>query len=530
MSTVMKMKLQRATAPENLGFDSNVIKRVLTQAKELKLYYHSVMIIRDGIVAFECHRYPYTADTPHCMYSISKSIISIALGFALEENLIELDSKVVDIFHEYLKGREKDEKLKMLTVRHLVSMKSGKVPSPLIDKAKTNWDEDLINAKWEAAPGEKFRYVNECTAMLARIITQITKMSVVDYLMPRLFDKLEIERPYWECDKRGIEAGAWGIRLSAESMAKIFLCVQNEGVFNGEQIIPREYIRQAVLNQFNPEKPDKEDGYGFGFWRKSENLYRGEGFFGQTAGIFEDSNTLVILTASQAHSGDLWGTFAKIVTEGMIEKNPDAKPDEELVKMSKNQYADVIEKNKLRSPFEEKFNNKEIRFKPHRFISKLAFPMSVLSLATTQSARAKGGNISKIKIQFNSDDFVFSWYEDFCENTIKCGLNGKYLYSKCNIATHDFDVGGAAYWLDNNNLKIMIRPLQSMARRDLNIEFFENGKVLMTPSTDPDMFALFGSVIGAIRQISKNKFIQDLIEFAFRKFAEMLEPIHKGSI
>jgi hypothetical protein len=44
------------------------------------------------------------------------------------------------------------------------------------------------------------------------------------------------------------------------------------------------------------------------------------------------------------------------------------------------------------------------------------------------------------------------------------------------------------------------------------------------------MFALFGSVIGAIRQISKNKFIQDLIEFAFRKFAEMLEPIHKGSI
>ena len=97
----------------------------------------------------------------------------------------------------------------------------------------------------------------------------------------------------------------------------------------------------------------------------------------------------------------------------MIEKNPDAKPDEELVKMSKNQYADVIEKNKLRSPFEQKFNNKEIRFKPHRFISKLGFPMSMLSLATTQSARAKGGNISKIKIQFNSDEFVFSWYEDF---------------------------------------------------------------------------------------------------------------------
>lgn len=62
--------------------------------------------------------------------------------------------------------------------------------------------------------------------------------------MPRLYRPLGIQTPFWETDENGVEAGGWGLWLRTEDLAKIMLCYQQGGVFQGEQVIPAFGPRQ----------------------------------------------------------------------------------------------------------------------------------------------------------------------------------------------------------------------------------------------------------------------------------------------
>ena len=90
--------IPRANSPKEVGVSSKVIKEFLSDAIEKGYEYHSLMVIRHGKVAVEWYNEPYNKDTPQAVYSVSKSFTSTAIGFAINEGLISLDTKLVDIF------------------------------------------------------------------------------------------------------------------------------------------------------------------------------------------------------------------------------------------------------------------------------------------------------------------------------------------------------------------------------------------------------------------------------------------------
>ena len=59
------------------------------------------MVVRHGSVVAERWWHPYGADTPHLLYSLSKSFTSTALGFAVTEGRIDLDATVLSYFPEF---------------------------------------------------------------------------------------------------------------------------------------------------------------------------------------------------------------------------------------------------------------------------------------------------------------------------------------------------------------------------------------------------------------------------------------------
>ena len=76
-------------------------KNIYEFYKEIELHgveNHGLIIMRDGEILFEEYAYPYSADMPHTLFSVTKSIVSTAAGFAIDEGLISLESKIVDIF------------------------------------------------------------------------------------------------------------------------------------------------------------------------------------------------------------------------------------------------------------------------------------------------------------------------------------------------------------------------------------------------------------------------------------------------
>ena len=139
--------------------------------------------------------------------------------------------------------------------------------------------------------------------MLCKVLGE----SITDYLTPRLYEPLGIDVPFWEHSPEGVEAGGWGLQLKTEDIAKLILCYQNKGRYNGVQVIPEWWTKEATSyisdNSVSEKERDASAGYGCGFWRCAgmPNTYRAEGMFCQYAISFADYNACLVMTSE--HSG-----------------------------------------------------------------------------------------------------------------------------------------------------------------------------------------------------------------------------------
>ena len=87
---------------------SKWIYKYYRELEKYNIENHGLLIMQNGEVVFEEYAYPYSADMPHTLFSVTKSVVSTAAGFAIDEGLFSLDSKIIDFFSEYkpCKSRE----------------------------------------------------------------------------------------------------------------------------------------------------------------------------------------------------------------------------------------------------------------------------------------------------------------------------------------------------------------------------------------------------------------------------------------
>jgi hypothetical protein len=125
-------------------------------------------------------------------------------------------------------------------------------------------------------------------------------MRLLDYLQPRLFDPLGVDRPTWDSDPLGIHIGGWGLSLKTEDIARFGQLYLQKGQWNGKQILPAAWVEEATTKQVsNGDDPNSDwaQGYGFQFWRCRYGLYRGDGAFGQYCVVMPDQDAVLAITA-----------------------------------------------------------------------------------------------------------------------------------------------------------------------------------------------------------------------------------------
>ena len=213
MKRLEKYQLDHTT-PESVGVDSSEITAFINEINEKKLGLQSFTVVRHDKVCAQGFFTPYNAESPHVLYSMSKSVTSTAIGFAVAEGLINLNDRVVSFFPEY--NMSKRPFNRMLTIRMLLTMHSDKLITVLDEKEHKDWVSNFLGASFMLPPNSKFNYVSENTFMLSAIISKVTGMSMVDYLYPRIFEPLGIEKPFWETDGKGNNAGGWGLYMKSE--------------------------------------------------------------------------------------------------------------------------------------------------------------------------------------------------------------------------------------------------------------------------------------------------------------------------
>ncbi|MBQ4338968.1 MAG: serine hydrolase [Clostridia bacterium] len=523
MAVKDKYAIPRARFPEQVGVDSKEIKALIEDFEENEIEVHSMMILRHGKVAYEGWRNPYSPESPHTMYSVSKSFVGIAMGYAVEEGLVTLDTKVIDIFPEY-RPRKKDKNLEAMTVYHLLTMTAGKDVSVMSDKKKEDWIKDFFNSRWAFAPGEGWRYISENTYMCCAIIQRLTGLTVREYLTPRLFKPLGFTRtPFWEVDHHGLEAGGWGLFITTEELARFILCLQQNGMYAGERVIPESWVKLATGNLVSNdqyEEPDAKAGYGFFFWRCAlENTYRADGMFSQFGYVFGDYDAAFIITASEIIEDKarvaINRHFPKIFCKERRISPKDACDDLELSPMP------VLEAKK-RSTYEKLIEGRKINFLKNPVLNAAGWPLSMLTLPVTYMSAEKGGNIDNVELKFSENECTFTWDEGKEHNTIVCGMDGEYRKSKIRLAGIDFTAVSYAAWENENTLEIWMRPLESICERRIKLTF--NGdNVRLIPESSPSLSAIAEYLSSLVPAFIPNAAVAQLGQKAMMGLDKILE-------
>ncbi len=293
-----KTLLPRAT-PESQGVDSQAIIDFINAADQEVDSLHSFMLVRHGNVVAEAWWSPQNAQKPHVLWSLSKSFTSTAVGLACAEGKLSIDDRVADFFPELLPERP-SANLGKMRVRDLLTMTVGH-QKEVFAAGSSEWRKAFLAHEVPHKPGTHFQYNTPATYMLSAIVQKVTGQKTVDYLQPRLFEPLGIEAPRWDDSPEGISLGGYGLFLKTEDIAKFGQLLLQQGTWNGQQIVPAEWVKMAtarqVSNGSDPER-DWDQGYGFQFWRCRHNAFRGDGKDGQFCIVMPDQDAVVVMTAN----------------------------------------------------------------------------------------------------------------------------------------------------------------------------------------------------------------------------------------
>jgi CubicO group peptidase (beta-lactamase class C family) len=284
---------ESGVAPEGItGFIDGVAARGL----EL----HGFMLVRKGRVVAEGAWKPYAIERPHMLFSLSKSFTSTAVGFAVSEGLVSLEAPVVSFFPDEVPAAV-SKNLAAMKVRHLLTMGSGHETDTMERILGTeDWVRAFLGLEVELEPGSRFVYNSGATYMLSAILRKVTGKGLTDYLMPRLFHPLGIERPTWAACPKGIECGGWGLELPLEAIAKFGTLYLNKGIWNGVRVIPEGWVEEATSSHIDNSPGRTEDwaqGYGYQFWRSKHGAYRGDGAFGQFCLVMPGEDAVLAITS-----------------------------------------------------------------------------------------------------------------------------------------------------------------------------------------------------------------------------------------
>ncbi len=330
---VEETALDRAT-PESQGVSSDLLRDLFEEIQSTPgTEVHRIMMLRNGKVIGETSYAPYRMDLWHVTYSMCKSITGMAIGILIDEGKLSLTDRISDLFAGHrslfsLSGiRQRD-----ITVYNLLTMTSGVQFNESGAISGNDWVKGYLEAGVSFAPGTQFEYNSMNTYMLSAIVTEITGMSLYDFVRERIFEPMGIYRTFWEHCPKGITKGGWGLFMRLEDMAKLGQLYLQHGQWNGQQLVPADWVEESTKAHMDTGIEGSEQ-YGYQLWINKDRpgAFTFNGMLGQNVYILPDVNMVMAINAGngeifqQGPLTTLLSNFMKNLTvEEVLPDNPEA--------------------------------------------------------------------------------------------------------------------------------------------------------------------------------------------------------------
>jgi len=293
------------------GLDTALLTIMMNKIVTAKyLNVHSVLIIKDGKLVFEEYFYNYGRDSLQEQRSATKSAVSALTGIAIHQGFIKsVNEKVLPYFPEYQFNNNSELKQR-ITLKDLLSNQSGLNYDEAYDKAVGNENEMSYTDDWIKytldlpmldTPGTKGRYASGNPITMARIIEKATHMSLHDFAVKNLYGPMGITNFKWNFtpDKRGAE-NYGEVFLRPRDMAKFGLLYLNNGIWNKQQVVPAEWVKESTSKHSVVQGVD----YGYLWWLKyldadggvRYNSFAAQGNGGQKIYVFKQQQLVVVIT------------------------------------------------------------------------------------------------------------------------------------------------------------------------------------------------------------------------------------------
>lgn len=285
----------------------------------------SFIVIENDSLVFESYWDEFSQIVPTNTFSVSKSLVSLLIGIAIEEGHIKsVDQSVGDFLADFSYG----DKSK-ITIKNLLSMSSGlswgeSGGNPYSDNAKAYYGQNLRaqikGLKVIEEPGKTFRYKSGDTQILVYVLEAATEVSISNYLEEKIWSKIGAEKnASWNLDREnGDEKGFCCFYGIPRDYGKIGQLVLHKGKYNGQQIVPLDYLEKCLTVEKSILEKDKTPNkrYGWQWWSanyKGNIIHYARGLLGQYIIINPTKNMVIVRTGkkrkkvlSDGHPADLW--------------------------------------------------------------------------------------------------------------------------------------------------------------------------------------------------------------------------------
>jgi hypothetical protein len=158
-----------------------------------------------------------------------------------------------------------------------------------------DWIQFMLDLPMIEPPGTRFEYCNGASFLLSAIIQETTGMNAAAFAEAYLFRPLGISDVVWPANPQGITIG-WGeLRMRPHDMAKIGYLYLNEGHWDGQQILPADWVADSTGKQI---AATFTSGYGYQWWVSGDGIYLARGFAGQYIIVAPELDLVVVFTSN----------------------------------------------------------------------------------------------------------------------------------------------------------------------------------------------------------------------------------------
>lgn len=281
-----------------------------------------IVVLKDGEVQYENYYNGCNSKSTIHVYSVTKSIISILIGIAIDKGYIKsINEKVLNYFLDY-KVKKREKTIQKITIKDLITMTAPyKYIIPPYIKYFTSDDMVKFSLDYLGGIGKigKFKYTPLIGPdILSGILKNVTGQSVLDFARENLFSPLGINIEGnikfnskeeqlafneatnisgWVIDTAGTNTAGWGLTLSPMDMAKIGQLYLSGGMYNGKQIVSKEWIKESTKEHSRFKKLNLPYGYLWWVNNDSDKGFAAIGDGGNIIYVNATKNIVVAITA-----------------------------------------------------------------------------------------------------------------------------------------------------------------------------------------------------------------------------------------